>query len=255
MQRQHSATMSGQLIMRTRWCIQTFCVALAAATLIAAAQNTSAQVTGSNAVSGPGTVGPPAPPLTPSVPSPTAGLPEPAPVMTPSQPGGLPTPADTSRMESTRGKSNRSEMPLPPTMPASPSRLQMSGGGWVSGEAALAGGPFPAYMTGLSSSQGGGWGAAPTRPIERPFSDYSPPASVSPYINLYRPEGAFGRVGNYYSLVRPMIQQQQTNRQISQRLRQMESPVQSGGGYVGRAAPTGGYFMNYYGYFPGLGGR
>ncbi|MGB9690512.1 hypothetical protein [Thermogutta sp.] len=140
-------------------------------------------------------------------------------------------------------------------MASSPPRLPAGGGGWVSGEAALAGGPFPAYMTGFSSSQGGGSGTAPARPVERPFSDYSPPASVSPYINLYRPEGTFGRVGNYYSLVRPMIQQQQTNRQISQRLRQIESPAQSGGGYGGRAAPTGGYFMNYYGYFPGLGAR
>lgn len=243
--------------MRSVWRSYGLCGVLAAAMLLAAARNVPGQVTGRNAVpGGPETTVPPAPPLLPSVPSPSGGLPQSAPAITPARPGALPpASSDASQTGGPRTKTSRSEMPLPPTMTSSSPRLQAGGGGWVSGEAALAGGPFPAYMTGFSSFQGGGWGAAPTRPVERPFSDYSPPASVSPYINLYRPEGAFGRVGNYYSLVRPMIQQQQTNRQISQRLRQIESPAQSGGGYVGRAAPTGGYFMNYYGYFPGLGGR
>lgn len=176
------------------------------------------------------------------------------PIQTPTTPTPRPTPT-TGGQSLSRGRLARSEMPPPPTAAISPSRTHSSGG-WVTGEAALAGGPFPAYMTGYGFGQStANWGGTAARPMERPFSSYSRPSSVSPYLNLYRPEGALGLAGNYYSLVRPMVEQQQVNRQLSQRLRQMEAVGPSPGGYTGSFAPTGGYFMNYYGFFPGLGTR
>jgi len=111
-------------------------------------------------------------------------------------------------------------------------------------------------MTGYGAGQTApGFGGGTSVPLEKPFGDYSPAPSVSPYINLYRPEGAFGAAGNYYSLVRPMVQQQQLNRQLSRRLNQMQSALSTGPRSVGRTGATGGYFMNYYGFYPGLGSR
>lgn len=179
-------------------------------------------------------------------------------VTLPQPPTVPPMPQATSqpRTQQSRPGVNRSEIPAPPTASASQPPTTGRAGGWVTGQAALEGGPFPAYMTGLGVQQmTSNFGMASASPANRPFADYSRPASVSPYLNLYRPEGALGQAGNYYSLVRPMVEQQQRNRQLSQQIRRLESAAQPGGGYTGRAASGGGYFMNHYGFFPGLGGR
>jgi len=166
----------------------------------------------------------------------------------------LPPVTPGNRSATSAALSRSAEIPLPPTATASgPSR---GGGGWVSGQAALSGGPFPGYMTGYGTGQvmAGFGGGAPSA-VQKPFSAYAREPSVSPYINLYRPEGAFGTVGNYYSLVRPMVQQQQINRQVSRQINQMQSVMSPATGYGGRSGGTGGYFMNYYGFYPGLGSR
>jgi len=172
-------------------------------------------------------------------------------------PGSAPAPPTTSggRATTTPTSPRSAEIPLPPTATTS-AGISRGGGGWVSGQAALSGGPFPGYMTGYPSGQTtAGFGGGTPPPVQKPYSEYTREPSVSPYINLYRPEGAFGTVGNYYSLVRPMVQQQQINRQVSRQINQMQSTMTGGGGYTGRSAGTGGYFMNYYGFYPGLGSR
>jgi len=165
-------------------------------------------------------------------------------------------PRTSANRTGTSSKTARSSgIPLPPTAAASIGTTRGTGG-WGSGQAALSGGPFPAYMTGYGAGQtAAGFGGGTSVPLEKPFGDYSPAPSVSPYINLYRPEGAFGAAGNYYSLVRPMVQQQQLNRQLSRRLNQMQSALSTGPRSVGRTGAAGGYFMNYYGFYPGLGSR
>lgn len=64
-----------------------------------------------------------------------------------------------------------------------------------------------------------------------------PPAvsrpTISPYLNLFRNDG--GVVGNYYSLVRPMRQQQAFNAQQYQSVRGLERDVQR----VDRAVQAG----------------
>lgn len=172
-------------------------------------------------------------------------------------PGIPPLPPTTSggRAATTTTSPRSAEIPLPPTATTS-AGISRGGGGWVSGQAALSGGPFPGYMTGYGAGQTtAGFGGGSPMPVQKPYSEYTREPSVSPYINLYRPEGAFGTVGNYYSLVRPMVEQQQINRQMSRQINQMQSTMSGGGGYAGRSAGTGGYFMNYYGFYPGLGSR
>lgn len=175
---------------------------------------------------------------------------------TPAGPGAtLPPAAPTNRGGASASSSHSKDIPLPPTAPllSGPSR---GGGGWVSGEAALSGGPFPGYMTGYGTGQAtAGFGAGGPLSVEKPFSTYAREPSVSPYINLYRPEGAFGTVGNYYSLVRPMVQQQQLNRRLSRQIDQMQSAISTRAGSHARGGSTGGYFMNYYGFYPGLSSR
>jgi hypothetical protein len=56
---------------------------------------------------------------------------------------------------------------------------------------------------------GGGGGS-------KPFSSYSSPPTVSPYLNLFRVDLAGNNNLNYSTLVRPQLQQQQLNQQLEQ---------------------------------------
>lgn len=105
-----------------------------------------------------------------------------------------------------------------------------------------------------------GTGPAPVPPLvgQKPFTGFSPGPALSPYINLFRNDNGFGAVNNYYSLVKPMLQQQQLNQQTEQSLRELgiqnrlqQSQLQQ----LKRQMPgaQGSYFMNYHGYFPGAG--
>ena len=52
-------------------------------------------------------------------------------------------------------------------------------------------------------------GALPTATKEKPFSNYTAPRAISPYVNLYR-EPASG-VDNYNAFVKPIIEQEKLN--------------------------------------------
>lgn len=63
--------------------------------------------------------------------------------------------------------------------------------------------------------------ALPTDPVralpaavdQKPFSDYHLRPAISPYMNLYRFNPG-GVVSNYYTLVRPFVEQEQTNQSL-----------------------------------------
>jgi|SRR6185437_2726146 len=83
---------------------------------------------------------------------------------------------------------------------------------------------------------------------------------VSPYLNLVRPGSDPGL--NYYTLVQPLLQQQQINLQqnrnvqnLGRQLQQQQAEIMTPYGAVGRLRPTGrgATFMNYSHYYPGLG--
>jgi hypothetical protein len=104
-----------------------------------------------------------------------------------------------------------------------------------------------------------GTGPGPIPPMtSQPFANFTPGPALSPYINLFRNDRRFGAVNNYYSLVRPMLQQQQLNQQTDQSLRELriqnrlqQSQLQQLNSQMPGA--QGSTFMNYGGYFPGLG--
>ncbi|MBW3596412.1 MAG: hypothetical protein KY475_03945 [Planctomycetes bacterium] len=82
--------------------------------------------------------------------------------------------------------------------------------------------------------------------------------AVSPYLALTTP-GRFGRVGNYYTFVRPYQQQQALNQQQGAALMRLEQQLQSPpppvfGGNAGSPPLTTGnraWFMNHTPYFGG----
>lgn len=101
------------------------------------------------------------------------------------------------------------------------------------------------------------------------YSKYSNPGqnaifnspTVSPYLNLLRPQGGVA-IPNYQALVRPQLQQQQINQQQGRQLQQLQRRTYQGPSSQSSAgAPiairstghtTG--FMNYSAYYPQLQG-
>ncbi len=69
-------------------------------------------------------------------------------------------------------------MPLPPTGYVRGGSATGTSGGWVSGPAALQGGPFPAYMTGYGTAGGGYFGGGTGGgSMGRPFSNHRRPSA------------------------------------------------------------------------------
>jgi len=93
--------------------------------------------------------------------------------------------------------------------------------------------------------------ASAQRRIQRQYQPASP--TVTPYLNLL--QSNFGPIPNYYSMVRPRLQQQAFNRQVaaSQRAQSLTiqaiSEEQAEETPVSRTGKAAG-FLNYLHYFP-----
>jgi hypothetical protein len=83
-------------------------------------------------------------------------------------------------------------------------------------------GSGPASIRGPRVGLGIGTSAA-----SKPFSNYSPPPTVSPYLNLFREERDGSSDFNYQTLVRPLLQQQQFNQQVERQTMEMARRMQS----------------------------
>ena len=85
------------------------------------------------------------------------------------------------------------------------------------------------FSTSMSSLSRGpstfGVGANSIR--NKPFSSYSAPPSVSPYLNLFRVDLGGGSDFNYSTLVRPQLQQQQRNDELERQNLQNARRLQS----------------------------
>jgi hypothetical protein len=97
--------------------------------------------------------------------------------------------------------------------------------------------------------------------VEKPFANYSPPPTVSPYLNLFREDDNGFDDFNYQTLVRPQLQQQQFNQQvqrqnyiINQQLQAMAAQSDFNPQGSQTQAPTGHSTTRmYYGhYYPGF---
>jgi hypothetical protein len=84
----------------------------------------------------------------------------------------------------------------------------------------IAQGPALAKPGPRLSLQQGGAGA-------KPFSNYSPSPTTSPYLNLFRDDFAGESDLNYNTLVRPQIQQQQFNQQVQRQGQEIARRMQS----------------------------
>jgi len=87
---------------------------------------------------------------------------------------------------------------------------------------------------------------------DKPFAEYRQAPAVSPYMNLFRTDNLQGTVDNYYTLVKPRIDQRNANVRVKGAIRGLQSTTRNlelqSRGYYGQ-----GYHMNYGGYYPGLG--
>jgi hypothetical protein len=104
-----------------------------------------------------------------------------------------------------------------------------------------------------------GLGLGSTAPLAKPFSNYSPGPTVSPYMNLFREDLDGNSDFNYQTLVRPQLQQQQFNQQLdrqamdtAQRLQQISAQADFKPQGNENQAPTGHQtvFMYYGHYYP-----
>ena len=96
--------------------------------------------------------------------------------------------------------------------------------------------------------------------VSKPFSSYSPAPAVSPYMDLYRRDT--GGADNYYSFVRPRLDQRRANQVLGGEIRGLQSnqrlqshAVQKLGKATDRAqtgtmAPE--YYQNFGSFYPGF---
>ena len=101
----------------------------------------------------------------------------------------------------------------------------------------------------------------PVKPASRtkPFSGVQPSPTISPYLglNTFQTEGT---IPNYYTLVRPMLQQEQINRSQRAQISRMQHQIHSASNYgIAAPNPQGGIpttghstqFQNMGAYYPG----
>ncbi len=101
--------------------------------------------------------------------------------------------------------------------------------------------------------QTAGSSCAPLQRPTKPLPAYPPSTTVTPYLNLFRGATGVAHAENYYTLVRPMLQQQSQNAQFAGELQQLQRTVARQGQILHRMESGGGsYYQNTWGYYPGL---
>jgi hypothetical protein len=102
----------------------------------------------------------------------------------------------------------------------------------------------------------------PQPSFAKPFSGYRAPSNSSPYMDLYRPGSVLGGYDNYTNLVRPRLDQQNLNRQVTNDVRGLEMSTQAQGQTIQQLDQSnrgagrtnvGDYYMNFRQYYPGYG--
>jgi len=107
------------------------------------------------------------------------------------------------------------------------------------------------------------WGTVPhqtnvDRPVPvpvKPFADYTPTPTVSPYLNLFNDATGLARSENYYTLVRPFLDQRNTNRRIGTELQGLQRNARRQRGPHHGGGSLSQYYQNLGGYYPGFNRR
>jgi hypothetical protein len=82
----------------------------------------------------------------------------------------------------------------------------------------------------------------------RAATTWQPPPTTSPYLNMFRPEAT--PIFNYYTLVRPQLQQLEINNRQAAEIQHLQQMINSGAGGRARSA-QGTRLMNHGAYFRG----
>ena len=90
--------------------------------------------------------------------------------------------------------------------------------------------------------------AKPARAPMRNVKPWQPPPTTSPFLNMFRPEAT--PIFNYYTLVRPQLQQLEITNRHAVQIPQLQHVLNAGGGRRTRSAHDT-RFMNHRGYFSG----
>ncbi len=141
------------------------------------------------------------------------------------------TPAVPRRLPSTVGFSP--DIPLQPSYPKSPTAISAQPSVSVPPAAA---GVLAYYQSPQATAI---LGQVPTRPAAirqpqrlvyapgKPFGNIQREPTVSPYLNLFRDENDDDQVPNYFTLVRPQLEQQQENRSQVRELQKLKQMVRT----------------------------
>jgi hypothetical protein len=103
----------------------------------------------------------------------------------------------------------------------------------------------------------GGLAATTNAQTSRPFDSYTPPPSVSPYMNMLNNNG--NPIVNYQLLVKPQLRQRELNQQSTAAIKQLQQQMGSEKPHAASTANqklrTTGHAatrMNYSHYFPAM---
>ncbi len=88
----------------------------------------------------------------------------------------------------------------------------------------------------------------------KPFSGYRQAPAISPYLNLYRLDTEGNTIDNYYTLVKPSIEQRNSNIRVKGEIQGLQRATRIIGGETLRLQGTRNpsYYQNYGRYYPGL---
>lgn len=74
----------------------------------------------------------------------------------------------------------------------------------------------------------------------KPFEAYQPETTISPYLNLYRDEDDVRTMPNYFTFVRPQLEQLEINRAQQRELQQLRAQLRKVGTPAAPRYPSGG---------------
>lgn len=98
-------------------------------------------------------------------------------------------------------------------------------------------------------------------PARKPFAGYQQTPPVSPYMDLFRTDTDLGTVDNYYTMVKPRIDQRNSNLHVGGQIRGLQGTSQRQGTALRnlgrdarslRGVSSSGYHMNLGTYYPGF---
>ena len=148
--------------------------------------------------------------------APTAAVPQ------PNSPPENSTPANRTSPTATRGTSH----PAPIVEPQATSRTRTLAGVHPTTSAGLNKIPHPMPVQAATMP-------TPTSPAAarlkgKPFQSVQSEPAISPYLNLYRNDAGQNQLLNYYTLVRPQLEQQEANKKQTAEMQKLRSQVQKG---------------------------